>query len=107
MVTTTPVAALIEIEIADRFDQHSVGAVSAVLEGAHAIRPHRLVIDLAACTTIDASAIELLLATHRRLWHDGGRLALRQPSARVLRLLTLTHAADVIDVICAETPHSE
>ncbi len=104
MVTTASVAALVEIEIRDRFDQHTIAGVADVLDGAQAIRPHRLVLDLAGCTTIDASAVDLLLATHRRVWHDGGRLILRRPSCRVHRLLALAHIADVIEVELAAEP---
>ncbi|WP_033346034.1 STAS domain-containing protein [Catenuloplanes japonicus] len=98
MAMTAPVASLIEIEIRDRFDQHTIASVADVLDGAHAIRPHRLVLDLSDCTAIDASAVDLLLATHRRLWHDGGRLLLRAPSCRVHRLLNLAHVTDVVEV---------
>ncbi|GAB7046682.1 hypothetical protein JCM9534A_18080 [Catenuloplanes indicus JCM 9534] len=104
MAMTAPVAALIEIEIRDRFDQHTIASVADVLDGAHAIRPHRLVLDLTDCTAIDASAVELLLATHRRLWHDGGRLLLRAPSCRVHRLLDLAHVTDVVEVERAAEP---
>ncbi|MDR7276260.1 anti-anti-sigma factor [Catenuloplanes atrovinosus] len=91
-------AALIELTIAHELVRQRLPAVRLLIEQALARRPARLVLDLAECPTIDASGIELLLSTHRRLWRSEGRLALRRPTARVLRLLEISHATKVLEI---------
>ena len=64
--------------------------VRAQLEDALAARPHRLVVDLADCSFVDASSLTMLLEAHRRTARAGRELVLRGCSPRVLRLLSIT-----------------
>lgn len=47
---------------------------------------------------LDVSGINLLLATHRQIWQQEGRLTLRGAQGRHLRLLALMGLTDVFDV---------
>lgn len=91
-------AALIELTITHELVRHRLPGVQLLLDQALARRPARLVLDLTDCPSIDAAGIELLLSTHRCLWASEGRLALRRPTARVLRLLEIAHATKVLQI---------
>jgi anti-anti-sigma factor len=91
-------AALIELTIDHDLVRHQLPDALLRIDQALARRPIRLVIDLTNCPTIDAAGIELLLSTHRRLWGSEGRLTLRRPTARVLRLLEIAHATKVLQI---------
>lgn len=91
-------AALIELTITHELVRHRLPAVQLRLDQALARRPARLVLDLGGCPTIDAAGIDLLLSLHRRLWGCEGRLALRRPTARVLRLLEISQATKVLQI---------
>ncbi|MFI5844642.1 STAS domain-containing protein [Catenuloplanes sp. NPDC051500] len=91
-------AALIELTIDSDLVRHHLPAIRLLIDQALAQHPSRLVLDLTTCPTIDAAGIELLLSTHRRLWGSEGRLTLRHPTARVLRLLEIAHATKVLQI---------
>lgn len=59
----------------------------------------QVVVDLAGCPYADAASVEILLDAHRRIWRAGGRLVLRAPSARVVRLLRLLHLDQVFTIV--------
>jgi anti-anti-sigma factor len=91
-------ARTVEIVIAEELDAAAVPRVSALLHEAADLRPRHLVVDLAACPFLDATAIGMLLDVHRRVWTDGGRLTLRAPGERVIRTLRLARVDHVLDV---------
>lgn len=74
------------------------GWLPAQLDDVLRVRPERVVVDLAQCSTIDASALRTLLEAHRELRRRGGLLVLRGLSSRLERVVGLTGLADVFDV---------
>lgn len=62
------------------------------------VRPRRLVVDLTACTTLDASALRALLEAHRQQRRQDGVLVLRGLSERLVRVVGLSGLGDVFDV---------
>ena len=96
---TTPVdAAPVTVTITGALDVATLPRVREQLEQVLAGRPARVVVDLSACTFVDASALALLLDVHRRLSRAGGVLTLRGSCPRVLRLLSLTGLRRVFDL---------
>jgi anti-anti-sigma factor len=91
-------AQTIEIVVSEELDAAAVPRVAALLHEAADLHPRHLVVDLAACPFVDATAIGMLLEVHRRVWTDGGRLTLRGPGERVLRTLRLARVDHVLDV---------
>ena len=93
-----PVAGTVTITVTGALDVTTLPRVREQLEQAAAGRPARLVVDLSACTFVDASALAVLLDVHRRLSRSGGVLTLRGCCPRVLRLLSLTGLRRVFDL---------
>ena len=89
------VAGVLVIEDDDRIRLSLVLA----LEDALTMHPEQLVLDLASCPFIDATAIGMLLDIHRRVWTSGGRLTLRAPSPRVRRTLQIAHVNHVLRMV--------
>ena len=96
--TTSPDAAAVTVTVTGALDVTTLPRVREQLEQALAGRPARMVVDLSACTFVDASALALLLDVHRRLSRTGGVLTLRGSCPRVLRLLSLTGLRRVFDL---------
>ncbi|GAA0733050.1 STAS domain-containing protein [Dactylosporangium roseum] len=96
--TVRPAAPTVEIIVTEELDAASVPRMSALLQDAMAMRPGRLLVDLAQCPFVDASAIGMLLDVHRQMWSEGGRLTLRGPSPRVRRTLHLARVDHVLHV---------
>ena len=86
------------VPVPGALDVTTLPRVREQLEQAAAARPARLVVDLSACTFVDASALAVLLDVHRRLSRTGGVLTLRGSCPRVLRLLSLTGLRRVFDL---------
>jgi anti-anti-sigma factor len=80
------------------FEGADVQRWAALITEAMAIRPQRLVVDLAGTTRLDAAAIVVLLEAHRAMVHSGGSLMLRKPVAAVLRVLQLARVDRVFEV---------
>ncbi|MEO6122641.1 MAG: STAS domain-containing protein [Ilumatobacteraceae bacterium] len=57
-----------------------------------------VVIDLAAVEFIDSSGLRSLLAASRRAEGRGTRVVLRQPSAGVMRLLSITGTTEQFEI---------
>ncbi len=93
-----PAPATLTIAVTGALDVTTLPRVRDRLEQALAARPARLVLDLSACTFVDASALAVLLDLHRRMCRTGGVLALSGCSSRVLRLLSLTGLRRVFDL---------
>ena len=99
LAPTAPLdAAPVTVTITGALDVTTLPRVREQLEQALAGRPARMVVDLSACTFVDASALALLLDVHRRLSRTGGVLTLRGSCPRVLRLLSLTGLRRVFDL---------
>jgi anti-anti-sigma factor len=88
----------VEIVVVEAFDVTSVPRLTVLLNEAMAVNPAELVVDLAACPTVDAAAIALLVEVHRQLRRTGGLLTLRSPSARLRRNLHLARVDGVLHV---------
>ena len=86
------------VTVTGALDVTTLPRVREQLEQALAGRPARLVVDLSACSFVDASALALLLDVHRRLSRTGGVVTLRGSCPRVLRLLSLTGLRRVFDL---------
>jgi anti-anti-sigma factor len=86
------------VTVSGALDVATLPRVRDELERALAGRPGRLVVDLSACTFVDASALAALLDLHRRSSRAGGVLTLRGCCPRVLRLLSLTGLRRVFDL---------
>ena len=76
----------------------TVDRLARDLAEAVADRPARLVVDLTACTRIDAAAVEALLRAHSQMLRNQGTLALRRPQHRVRRTLRLARVDHVLEV---------
>lgn len=93
-----PLAEALTLVVTGALDVTTLPRVREQLDQAAAGRPARLVVDLSACTFVDASALAVLLDVHRRLSRSGGVLTLRGACPRVLRLLSLTGLRRVFDL---------
>jgi anti-anti-sigma factor len=71
------------------------------------VRPALLVVDLGRCPLIDAAGIGLLLDLHRQMRRRESRLAVREPTAQVLRLLRIARVDQILDIIPASSPGDE
>lgn len=89
---------MVVIEVVGDLDLASVARVRETLHDALSVKPEHLVVDLAQCSFVDASALAMLVDVHRRAWRNGGLLTLRGCSPRVLRLLSLTGLRRVFDL---------
>lgn len=96
---------LVEIMVTEELDAGSEPRVRALLEDALTLHPEQLIIDLADCPFIDATAIGMLLDIHRRVWTSGGRLTLRAPSPRVRRTLQIAHVNHVLRMVPEDDGH--
>jgi anti-anti-sigma factor len=93
-----PAPPTVGLAVTGPLDVTTLPRVRERIEQALADRPARLVVDLTACTFVDASALAVLLDAHRQLSRTGGVLTLRGSCPRVLRLLSLTGLRRVFDL---------
>lgn len=89
---------LVEITVAYGLDSVTVPQLRELIEDALILRPRHIVVCLDRCPFLDAAAIALLLRVHRGVWLSGGRLTLRSPSPRVLRILELAGVHRVFEI---------
>ena len=95
---TRQAAPVVVVEVVGDLDQSRVARVRAQLEESLAQRPGSLVVDLTACPFVDATALAMLLETHRQACRMGTVLTLSGCLPRVLRLLSLTGLRRVFDL---------
>jgi anti-anti-sigma factor len=76
------------------------GFETSVLE-ALTLRPALLVVDLGRCPLIDAAGIGMLLDLHRQMRRRDSRLAVREPTAQVRRLLRIARVDQILDILPA------
>jgi anti-anti-sigma factor len=77
------------ITISGEIDVANAGDVEQELVRVEATDATAIVLDLSEVTFMDSTAVRLLLTADARSRDDGRRLALRRPSATVLRMLRL------------------
>ena len=77
-----------------------------LIAAAAALKPRLLVVDLCGSPTIDASAIVMLLQTHRTMVCADGRMVLRGPARRVRRMLGLARVDRVLEIEGSVLPAS-
>ena len=97
-VVPVPASPALTVPVRGALDASTVARVRESLDSAVRSRPPQLVVDLTDCPFVDASALAMLLETHRRLARFGSVLTLRGCSPRVLRLLSLTGLRRVFDL---------
>ena len=89
----------VEVVVRGDLDVWTAPGINTTLDEAIALSPKQLIIDLEGCPSIDAAGILLLLDAHRRAIRNGGTVALRSPSARLMRNLRLARVDRVLQVI--------
>jgi anti-anti-sigma factor len=82
------------ITLSGEIDVASAGDVEQELARVEATTASAIVLDLSEVTFMDSTAVRLLLTADARSRQDGRRLALRRPSASVLRVLRLVGIED-------------
>lgn len=93
---------VVEFSVPRDLDHRDLAALRARLDQVLVLRPRRVVIDLAGCTHLDATAIGLLLDVHRRLWSTDGLLSLRSPGPRLRKILEVARVDHVLDIVTDE-----
>ena len=63
-----------------------------------------LQLDMAEVSFMDSSGVEVLVATRRRIDHEGGRLTVVNPSRPVLRLLEITGIDRLFEIETTPSP---
>ena len=86
------------VVVNEAFEGATVERWARLIAGALAMRPRRLVVDLRRSSRVDAAAIAVLLQVHRAMMRDGGRLVLRGPAERVMRILRLSRLDQVFAI---------
>ncbi|MEU7841556.1 STAS domain-containing protein [Micromonospora sp. NPDC049114] len=94
---------LVEVSI-NQLDLACLAETGAALDELLALRPRRVVVDLAGCRYIDAAAIGLLLDVHRRLTRMDGVLVVRNPNHRIQRILHLARLDQVLPIVTGTSP---
>jgi anti-anti-sigma factor len=89
----------VEVVVSGDLDVWTAAGINTTLDEAIALCPKQLIIDLEGCPSIDAAGILLLLDAHRRAIRNGGMVALRSPSARLMRNLRLARVDRVLQVL--------
>jgi anti-anti-sigma factor len=95
---------VVEIIVTDKVDTGTAARLHARLDDALQVRPVHLIVDVAACSYLDAAGIGVLLAAHRNARRHGAQLVLRDPSPRVRRLLELARVDRVLQL--TPPPHA-
>lgn len=88
------------INVTGELDLSTVVAFDAELE--QALPVGHVVVDLAACTFIDSSALQSLVRAQRAILEGGGGLALvapSQPARRVLEVAAIDRFVPVFDTV--------
>lgn len=80
----------IVVDVDGDLDRVALPQVVEQLDQALAARPQEVVVDLEACSFVDATGLAALVEAHRTAVRRGSMLVLANCSPRVLRLLSLT-----------------
>jgi anti-sigma B factor antagonist len=99
-VTTSPIP-LVELILCQPQSRSESVRLAEQVDEVVDLRARHVIVDLAACETLDASVIAVLVDAHRRIRRHGGRLSLRGTTTRVRRLLHLSGVDHVFDLLPA------
>lgn len=88
---------VVELVVRDE-DVRRPGWLQAQLDDVLRVRPDRVVVDLAACPSLDSAALRSLLDVHCELRRVGGTLVLRGAGPRVVRVIGLAGLGGVFDL---------
>lgn len=91
------------VTVVGPFEGATVERWGNLIAEAMALRPKRLVVDLADCPSVDAAAIVVLLGAHRAMIHSGGQFALRDAGPRVRRVLRIARVDRVFELTTANS----
>jgi anti-sigma B factor antagonist len=91
------------VRLAGDLDMATVPTVSEVLESEYQRHPVRLTLDLAEVEFLDASALHLFVALHRRLPAEGCDLVIADPSDVVIRTMQLARLDRLLTVVQPKT----
>jgi anti-anti-sigma factor len=90
---------LVEVNIADGLDLARLPRSGPVFDRILSLVPEHVVVDLSGCRHIDAAAIGFLLDVHRQLFRRGATLTIRNPNARIRRILQAARIDQVVGVV--------
>jgi anti-anti-sigma factor len=94
------------IRLGGELDMATVPLVREALERECERRPLRLTIELAAVEFLDSSAINLLVAIHRRLRAEGAHLILANPSDVVAQTMQIAQLHRLLTITDEAVPHA-
>lgn len=94
----------IVVIVTEALEGPAVPRWGSLLAEAAEVRPLRVVVDLTHCPSLDAAAVVHLLQAHRTLMRMDGRLLLRRPPEKVLRILRLARVDHVLEVESLAVP---
>ena len=94
---------VVEVQVLGDLCGPALPSFEASVAEALTVRPAVLIVDLGRSPLIDAAGIGLLLDLHRQMRRRDSRLAVREPTEQVRRLLRLARVDQILDVIPAET----
>jgi len=85
---------VVKVVVTETLDATTVPRLRDLLDEALALRPERLVVDVAGYPHIDPAAIAVLREAHRQATRTGGQLAVREPAGRTHQSPRLGRTAD-------------
>lgn len=97
-VATSPIPRL-ELIICEASSRSASARLADRVDEVVTLRPEHVILDLASCDSLSATAIGVLVDAHRRVRRYGGRLSLRGAGPRVRRLLDLSGVGLVFDLV--------
>jgi anti-sigma B factor antagonist len=96
----SPAGSCVSVVVArGEIDIYTGPALRDVLRDALAAGPGQVVIDMAHVSFIDSSGLSVIIGAHKRAEDSAIDLVLRNPTARVVRLLELTGLNRVLNVV--------
>lgn len=97
-ITTEAGSEPVAFVLSGELDPHTSPMLQQTIDDTTAEDTTAVVLDFAAVSFVDSAGLRVIADTHRRLQDAGGGLVVRQPSAGLMRLLTLTGLADHVTI---------
>lgn len=95
---STPEGLLVRLD--GEIDHHSTGEIRDALDKMIAeTRPKSFVLELSDIDFMDSSGLGLVLGRYRRLEEIGAKMLIKNPSARIERMLAMVGADKLIRII--------
>ena len=94
-----PTADRLIITVSGEIDHH--GAVYLRQKADEAIRayvPQRLVLDMSGVSFMDSSGIGLIMGRHVRMQEVGGKLSVREPNERIVKIFELAGLTRIVSI---------